>query len=118
MVTSGTYTPTLTGVANLDASTAYQCQYLRVGNVVSVSGRVDLDPTLTATSTQLGITLPFSSNIVAVGDCAGTAFASGVAAQGAAILGDVTNNRAQLQYVSSDVTNQAMYFSFLYKILP
>lgn len=113
----GTYTPTLTNVANLDASTAYQCQYLRVGATVTVSGRVDVDPTLAATSTQLGISLPVASNFGAIEDCAGVAFASGIAGQGAAILADVANDRAQLQYVSGDVTNQGMYFSFTYQVI-
>lgn len=116
-VTSGTYTPTLTNVANLDSSTAYSCQYLRIGTVVTVSGKVDIDPTLTATSTQLGISLPVASNIANNNECSGTAFASGVAGQGASILGDATNNRAQLQYISGDVTNQSMYFTFTYRII-
>lgn len=116
-INSGTYTPTLTNVANLAASTAYQCQYMQVGDVVTVSGRVDIDPTLATTSTQLGISLPVASNLGAAEDCAGTAFASGIAAQGAAILGDATNNRAQLEYISSDTTNQAMYFTFTYQII-
>lgn len=114
---SGTYTPTLTNVANLDASTAYQCQYIRVGRVVTVSGKVDVDPTLAATSTQLGISLPIVSNLGAAEDCAGCAFASGIAGQGAAILGDATNNRAQMQWVSADVTNQSMYFTFTYEVI-
>ena len=114
---SGVYTPTLTNVANLDASTAYECQYMRIGSTVTVSGRVDIDPTLTATSTQLGISLPIASNLGATEDCAGTAFASGIAGQGAAILGDAANNRAQLQFISTDLTNQAMYFSFTYQVI-
>lgn len=113
----GTYTPTLTNVANLAASTAYSCQYLRVGNTVTVSGRVDVDPTAATTSTQLGISLPVASNLANTNECAGTAFASGIAGQGAAILGDATNNRAQMQWVSGDVTNQAMYFTFTYRII-
>ena len=113
----GTYSPALTNVANLDASTAYECQYLRVGNTVTVSGKVDVDPTLTATSTQLGIALPIASNLGAAEDCAGTAFASGIAGQGAAILGDATNNRAQMQWISTDVTNQPMYFTFTYQVI-
>lgn len=115
--TAGAYTPTLTNVANLDASTAYACQYLRVGNTVTVSGRVDVDPTLAATSTQLGISLPVASNIGATENCAGAAHASGIAAQGAAILGDATNDRAQMQFVSADLTNQAMYFIFAYQVI-
>src|SRR5439155_66361 len=42
---SGTYTPTLTNSVNVAASTAYTCQYLRVGSVVTVSGQMDIDPT-------------------------------------------------------------------------
>lgn len=114
---SGTYTPTLANVANLAASTAYQCQYLRVGSTVTVSGKVDVDPTLAATSTQLGISLPIASNLGAAEDCAGAAFSSAIAGQGAAILGDATNNRAQMQWLSGDITNQAMYFTFTYEII-
>lgn len=116
---SGVYTPTLFEVANLDPATsvAYECQYLRVGSTVNVSGRVDINPTTPATSTQLGISLPIASNLGAIEDCAGVAFASGVAGQGAAILGDATNNRAQLQYICGDVTLQAMYFTFSYQII-
>lgn len=114
---SGTYTPTLFNVANLAASTAYQCQYMQVGNVVTVSGKVDIDPTLAATLTRLGISLPVASNIGAAEDCAGVAFASGIASQGAAILGDAANDRAQLEYISTDITNQPMYFQFQYEVI-
>lgn len=113
---SGTYTPALTNVANLDASTAYQCQYMRVGSVVTVSGRVDVDPTAPG-SVQLGIALPIASNIGATEDCAGAAAASGIAGLSAAILGDATNNRAQLQFIGVDLTNQPLYFSFTYQVL-
>lgn len=115
-ITSGTYTPTLTNVANLDASTAYICQYMRVGSIVTVSGKVDIDPTAAA-STQLGISLPIASNFSTAEQCAGTAFASGVAGQGAAILADTVNDRAQLQFVTSNTTNQSMYFTFTYQVI-
>lgn len=113
---SGTYTPTLFNVANVAASTAYQCQYLQIGTVVSVSGKVDVDPTAAA-STQLGISLPIASNLGAQEDCAGTAAASGIAGMVAAIRGDAANNRAELVYVAVDLTNQPMYFTFTYEII-
>ena len=113
---AGAYTPTLTNVANLDASTAYSCQYLRVGNTVTVSCKVDVDPTLAATSTQLGISLPVASNLSSAEQCAGAAFASGIASQGAAVLGDATNDRCQMQWVAGDVTNQPMFLTFSYKV--
>lgn len=113
----GTYTPTLTNVANLDASTAYACQWSVDGNIVSVSGKVDVDPTLGATLTKLGISLPIASILTLIQQCAGVAFASGIAGQGAAILGDIANARAQMEWISADVTNQPMYFTFSYQIL-
>lgn len=113
---SGTYTPTLTNVANVAASTAYECQYLRVANMVHVTGKVDVDPTTTATLTQLGISLPVASNLGAAEDLAGAGWFPGIG-QGAALLGDATNNRAELNYICGDVTNQSAYFSFSYAVI-
>lgn len=113
---SGTYTPTLTNVANLDASTAYACQYMRVGATITVSGKVDVDPTA-AGNTQLGISLPVASALTQQEQCAGTAFASGIAGQGAAIRADATNDRAELVFIAADLTNQPMYFQFTYRVL-
>jgi len=111
------YTPTLTNVANLDGSTAYSCQYLRVGSVVTVSGQVDLDPTTTLTDTQLGISLPIASNFANANECAGSGSAPAIAAMTVAILGDVANNRATLQFKATDVTNQPVFFSFIYRVI-
>ena len=70
---SGTYTPTYTHVANVDATTAYSCQYLRVGDEVTVSGRVDIDPTTAAgTQVQIGVSLPIASNFANSNECGGT----------------------------------------------
>ena len=114
---SGVYTPTLTNVANLDASTSYEAQYIRVGNTVTVSGKVDADPTAPAASTQLGISLPIASNIGAVEDVGGTAFASAIAGQGAGIFGDAANNRAEMRWVAGDVTNQPMHYVYQYQVI-
>lgn len=116
-VFAGTYTPTLTNVANVSASTAYVCMYMRVGNVVTVSGRIDIDPTVTATGTQLGISLPVASNFTSTDQSGGTAAATAIAGQSAAIRSDATNDRAELIYNAVDITNQPMYFSFTYQVL-
>lgn len=116
-LTAGAYTPTLFNVANLGASTAYSCQYLRVGGVVTVSGRVDVDPIAGATLTTLGISLPLPSVLANPHECAGTGVSPGIAGQCAAVLGDVANARASLQWTSADVTNQALYFSFTYRLI-
>jgi hypothetical protein len=113
----GTYTPTLTNVANLDGSTAFECQWMRVGDVVTVSGFLQQDPTLTATSTSLGISLPVPSNFSGASQCGGTAVCNTVAGQCAAIFADTTNDRATFQYLSGDTSNRTMVFSFTYLVI-
>lgn len=115
-LTSGTYTPTLTNVTNLDSSFANLCAYTRVGTIVTVSGRVDLDPTA-AGDVELGISLPLASNFTNNMQCAGVAFCNSVAGMGAAILSDLTNDRASLRFVAVDTSNRLMMFVLQYQIL-
>lgn len=113
---SGTYTPTLTSVTNVAASTASVCQYVRVGNVVTVSGKFDIDCTAAAgAATELGISLPIASNIAGTNDCCGVANATLVFMTGG-IVGDATNNRASFQMACQDSANRAMAFTFTYLI--
>jgi hypothetical protein len=113
---SGTYTPTLTNTTNLDGTTAYACQYMRVGSVVTVSGRIDVNPTAGA-STVVGISLPIASNFSAPEQCGGVAFCQTVAGQGAAIFADATNDRAQMEWIAVDIGARGMFFSFTYQII-
>jgi hypothetical protein len=116
-ITSGTYTPTLTNVANLGASTAFECQYLRVGSVVTVSGKVDVDPTAGAATTRLGISLPIASNFGASEDLGGVAFSSITFGEGAAMFADATNDRAEMRWVNGANGNFAMHFTFTYAVI-
>lgn len=50
---SGTFTPTGAGIANVASVTPAAAQWMRVGNVVTVSGNVAVDPTSTGTLTAL-----------------------------------------------------------------
>lgn len=114
---SGTYTPSLTEVANVADSTAYVCQYLRVGNTVQVSGQVAIDPTLGATLTQLGISLPVPSALTQAYQAGGTAACAAVAGYVAAISGDATNDRAELAFTTgADVANRTWAFTCSYLV--
>jgi hypothetical protein len=119
---SGTYTPTLTNVANIDipASTAYTCQYMRVGDVITVSGRVSIAVTGTGL-TRLNMTLPVASNFSVTENCAGTAqvaYSGGSMNLAAQIRGDVTNDTAQILYYGT-VTGSAQdfFFTFTYRVI-
>lgn len=113
---SGTYTPTLFNVTNIDASTAYVCQYMRVGNVVTVSGKVDIDQTA-AGAYELGLSLPIASNFSASEQCAGTAVGVTAADDALLILGDTTNDRASFQAAATSTSNHSHYFTFTYQII-
>jgi len=113
-IASGTYTPTLTNVTNITASTARKCQYMRVGNVVTVSGSLDITPTLAALTT-VGISLPIASNLALATDCAGAGDALGVSMP-ASISGDAANDRAQLDTIAVLGANTT-YFAFSYEII-
>jgi hypothetical protein len=76
---SGTYTPTAAGVANVASVTPGAFHYIRVGNEVSFSGYLSIDPTASNTATQVSLTLPIASTLGnTLDDAAGTATASGI----------------------------------------
>jgi hypothetical protein len=114
---SGTYTPTLTNGTNVNASTAYTCQYMRVGNVVTVSGRVDIDPGALQ-DTTLGVSLPIASNFSANENLGGTFVcqASNSQAPGA-IYADATNDRATFFYKAQTSAISSFSFTFTYRVI-
>lgn len=114
---TGTYTPTLFNTTNVAASTAFVCQYMQVGNMVTVSGRVDIDPTNNNQQTILGMSLPVATNLATVEQCAGAINCATVAGASAAILGDPVNDRALIEFVSASVANQAFFFQFMYQVI-
>jgi hypothetical protein len=122
-VYAGVYTPALTNGANVFDSTPFECQYLRVGNTVTVSGRVDVVPQNPNASTQLRFRLPIPSNLGASEDCSGVASGTAYAALNQVITGviqpDVTNNEAILYFFSPNIAvDLNMRFHFSYQVIP
>jgi len=111
----GTYTPTLTNLVNLDGSTAYECQYMRVGDVVTVSGSIDLDPTA-AGAAVIGISLPIASNFATSRPCIGVGSAITLT-ETFAIYADATNDRAEMQGVAVGTSSHAICFTFTYRVI-
>lgn len=114
---SGTYTPTLTNTTNISASSAGVAQYMRVGNVVTVSGQVDIDPTV-AGDTVMGVSVPVASNLAAQTNCGGTfAVLSGTVVQGGSIYADSVNDRATFRMSSTDLTSRSYQYHFTYRVI-
>jgi hypothetical protein len=116
-VFSGTYTPTLTNTTNIAASTANICQYMRVGNVVTVSGTVVIDPTATG-RIVLGLSLPIASALTLATQCGGTFASAGTTTVNVgSVTGDATNDRATFDGVVADAASRTYAFTFTYRVL-
>lgn len=114
---SGVYTPTLTTVANLASASPVQCQYLRVGSVVTVSGLVVMQATASGVSTQLNVSLPVASNFGSSADCGGVGFCAGVSGLGFGVYAQSTARTARFEFVPSVTTNNTYEFTFTYRII-
>ena len=115
-VLSGTYTPTFTAVANCSGITSFDSQYLRVGNVVTVSGRVGLTVTSGTTTTTVGISIPIASNFTITSQCSGTGNQTLGNVSGV-IIADSTNDRAELTFTSSSSGVAGYAYIFTYVIV-
>lgn len=109
----GTFTPTLTNVTNVAASTPNQCMYMRVGNTVTVSGSVSVDAT-GAGATELGISFPIASAVTSAFDGAGLGQAS--AADNSRLQADATNDRLMMTWTAVDISNVEWKFNAQYII--
>lgn len=112
-----TYTPVITNVVNIDATTAYVWQYSRVGNVVEVSGEVDIDPTAAGVATKILLTLPVASAFASLTQCAGVACDPNNAGAVAALLADVASGKVLMSFISTTAANEAWFLNFRYLVV-
>lgn len=120
-IVTGTYTPTLTNTTNVAASAAGVCQYLRVGNMVMVSGSLTIDPTAATAETLLGISLPVASTFASSTQLGGTGASGTVSGAPSnevwAIYADSSNARATMVGLAQDAGNHTVNFSFMYQVI-
>ena len=112
---SGTYTPTWTGLANVDSVTSFSSQYMRVGDTVTVSGWVTINATADNTPTSLSFSLPINSNTSSVNYLNGTGVAQGGGA--AACLSGYGSNFGEFEVLPSVDTAINYSFHFTYRII-
>lgn len=116
---SGVYTPTLTNVTNLAASTPRQLTYGRCGvNMGFACGQVDVDPT-GAGACELGISLPpaLVSALTTAFQLGGCGACPAVAGFSVGISADAANDRARMRWIAVDTANQTIEFWFGWQIL-
>jgi hypothetical protein len=115
---SGSYTPTWTGTANVTSVTAAETYYIKTGTTVMVTGSVEINPTVAAgTLTTLVCTLPITSSLSNLSDLSGVINALGVAGMQGGIAADAVGDRANIFFRSPTTGGTGMAFHFAYKIV-
>lgn len=110
----GTYTPTLTGTANVSSISIGHVSWHQARDRVFVTGTINITPTAATTTTSFYMSLPVASLFDAASDCGGT-FSVATGATGGLVVGtDQTNDAASFNYVSVTNTATVLGFTFSY----
>ena len=119
-VVSGTYTPTISNYLNVASSSVSGVwNYIRVGNIVTVTGQLSITPTSSSVLTSFYITLPIASAMTSLYQCSGHVNARN---SGGRVVGDVTGDstgdRAWASYIQVANTNlMDVVVSFMYQVI-
>jgi hypothetical protein len=111
---SGEYTPIVGATSNVTTAEVQNALWSRVGNIVTVSGHIGIDPIAPATLTQINLSLPIVSNLVNF-SLAGTMTSGTAAGMGGYILADGT--QSLMRFISSDISQQGWCYTYQYKII-
>lgn len=114
---SGTYTPTVTAIANVSAvGTVETHRFLRIGSIVMVSGAVNLTVTAGATLTTVSITLPVTSNLAAATDVAGSGSDTTNSGRGLYVYANAATDTARAEYFPPSSGISKIYYQFSYTV--
>lgn len=115
----GLYLPVMTDSSNIDSATIDTAFYTRVGNIVTVSGRMRMDPTAAATTTIIVLSIPVS--VPGTFPPASTYWASGTFAstsdnpETGGIIAEPGTDTVSLNWDSIGNTEQYLSYSFSYR---
>lgn len=118
-VFSGTYTPSQVSTnTNISAITFNACQYMRVGNSVTISGQVTATVTTANTNTVILMSLPIASSFGSSVQLGGTtASVSSPYNEAGAMLANTTNACIEFRFRSTTTTSRGWSFSCTYRIV-
>ncbi len=118
LLDAGEYAPTLAGVTNIDAVTApSEFFWVRVGFMVIVAGRVDVDPTAAGpTATAFTVSLPLPTTFATANDASGSINATGTASESGGVTTTVGAGTVNVNYLALSVANHGMRLFFMYRM--
>ena len=116
-IASGTYTPTVSNTTNITSTSNIAAIWIRVGNVVTVGGTIDIQPTAGSVLTSLTLTLPIASAFSGTGRAYGTFARTTTAGLAGGVSSDTVNNGAKLSVMMDGILAFLTYsFSFTYTV--
>ena len=117
--TSGTYTPTISGLTNLSNVNGESIVYTQIGNIVTGTIRFNVVEVALSSVTSFKFTLPINRTTTSATKMAGSGVCSGSNSKVIEIRFDATNNSATVRY-KTDSTSASTEFgsaTFQYSIL-
>lgn len=114
---SGTYTPSATNVANVSSSSPQTARWVRVGDQVTVYGRISIDPITTATSTRVRVSLPVASNLGSSNDLAGVCVGDLSDESAGHIVADTANDEAIIEAYPVSILQHTYAYSYSYTVI-
>ena len=112
-----TYSAVASDTANLDSTPAnHTAQFMRVGNTVTVSGKVLVDPTAMGV-VSFNLSLPVASSFSNTGELAGAGSVVTGNINSVRVEGNVPNNKASLEFFVTLTTPQNVTYTYTYTII-
>lgn len=118
-VLAGTYTPTITDVANTSSrSVRGQISYVEYASFVIVFGAFNIQATSSSTETKVRWTLPVSTSFISNDEASGVGTASGATSDPDALVtiyADLTNNELELAFNSFSTSGVVVRWQAVYE---
>lgn len=117
VATSGFYSPDYDITTNADTVITFPAQYLQVGDVVTVSGKISITST-TAGMVSVGFSLPIESDFEFDYQAGGTAVSADTDSRPAVVIADETNDLARIIWTATGSSEIHIFFyHFTYLIV-
>lgn len=112
---SGTYTPTSSNLVNATSPTIYQAQWMRVGNVVTISGAILWTITSDGLNTQIQLSLPIATTFTSDKSAGGTCCTDGGKTT-LKIIANTSNHTIQFSGTSNGAGSQNATYIVTYLV--
>ena len=117
ILSSGTYTPTLTLISAIESATPQLFHYIRVGNEVLVQGTITIDGLSSINPAVLKISLPIVSDFSSVENCSGFGSGDYTFQRSGFVTADTILNQASFLVESPFSAVLVFNFNFTYTVI-